>query len=239
MLVAKNMELGDAFPDPNAISRKREDGKRFTTGVAPGPKEATPMFGAGSAGMDNSGPGLDYGFDAPMDTLGQLPAEEAGDVEVGRAVTGSPRGTLPWERADFGLDADRQSTASPSAASLHRSVSMVSDGRRFSLDPLGSAQRRPSIRSPVAGSVVGGDLSMGLDHGSFAGLDEAFLLEADLDNQTNNFLRFTKGLHDSNGGTGSIDERSGVRSLLMNDICPATLTARYVAVNAFHNILGE
>ncbi|TIA88322.1 hypothetical protein E3P81_03520 [Wallemia ichthyophaga] len=229
--IARNMELGGNFPDPKTITRWRRKEKGGAEGGAPGTKETTPMIGAGS-GMVSSGHGVDYQFDVPMDPL-QLPA----DVEVGRAVTGSPRSALPWERSDVGLDVDRPSTASPSAASLHRSVSMVSEGRRFSLDPIGSTQRRQSIRSPVGGSVVGGDVSMGIDHGSFAGLDEAFLPEAELDNQTNSFLRFAKGVFGSNGGTGQVDERSSVRCLVMNDICPATLTARYVAVNAFHNIL--
>ena len=231
--------LGAIFPNLESIAFRREAIIRAAD-AEPMLKEAAPIFGAegaGSAGLGSSDRGGAYSFDMPMDDLELLPMDGGDNIEYGRAVTGSPRGTLPWERADFGMGTGRPSTASPSAASLRKSTS-TADGRRFSLDPLGSAQKRKSsARSPITGSITGGDISLGLDNEALAGLDEALIPEADLDNQTNKFLSFARGLYDSNGGTGPV-ARDGVPSLMMNDICPATLTARFVAVNAFHNILG-
>lgn len=191
------------------------------------------------AGWQSSLQGLDFNFSAALDQTSAMQGVQVEDIEVGRAMTASPRDTLPWERSAIDLGLGRPSTASPVAASLHRSVSMKSGSRRFSLDLVGSTQRRPSIRSPAGGSIAAGDLLSGLDQeASLACLDEALLPEPGLDNQTNSFLRFTRDLWDSNGGTGPIDAHTSVPSLTMNDICPKTLTTRYVAANAFHNLLG-
>ncbi|TIC27206.1 hypothetical protein E3Q11_02640 [Wallemia mellicola] len=189
-------------------------------------------------GWQSSLQGVDFNFGATLDQTNAMQGVQAEDIEVGRAMTASPRDRLPWERSAIDIGLGRPSTASPVAPSLHRSVSMKSGSRRFSLDLVGSTQRRPSIRSPAGGSITAGDFLSGLDQeASLAGLEEALLPEPGLDSQTNSFLRFTRDLWDSNGGTGPIDVHTGVPSLTMNDICPKTLTTRYVAANAFHNLL--